>query len=73
VLTAWLPAAFGDENLVVYFDPFRADDADLTRQEWELGLRYGCVTRNEYRKSILDQPPIDGGDVPLIPATMVPA
>ena len=48
-MTAWLTLAFRNERLVVWIESCRANDPEQTLKEWELGLRFGAVTQNEYR------------------------
>lgn len=72
VMTAWLSPAFGAEKLVVWIEPCRANDPEQTLKEWELGLRFGAVTQNEYRTHVLNLPEADGLDTPLLPVGMIP-
>lgn len=72
VLTRWVVPIFAPgENLVAWFEPARPNDPEMTIKEWELGLRYGTVTRNEYRQRVLSLPAEPGGDVFYVPTTMI--
>ena len=66
VLTAKVAPKFG-ENLIVWLDPARARDEELTLQTWETGLRWAMVTRDEFRSHVLALPPMPGGDVVVTP------
>jgi phage portal protein BeeE len=72
VMTAWLSLAFRSEKLVVWVEPCRANDPEQTLKEWELGLKFGAVTQNEYRSHVLNLPEVTGLDLPLLPVGMVP-
>ena len=63
-LTRWVAPRFanGSEKLTVWFDPCRARDDDLKSRNWNAALGRRVVTPNEYRKHILNLPPIAGGD-----------
>lgn len=70
VMTLWvLPQFDRSGQYVLFIEPARPNDAEMTQKEWEDGLKYGCVTVNEYRSNVLRQPPIPGGDVALVPQT----
>ena len=58
------------EKLVVWIEPCRASDPELKLKEWEVGLKSGSVTRNEYRRSVLNLEDQAGLDQPLEPAGM---
>jgi len=63
VMTAWLAPIF-DEQLVVWMEPARAHDPEQTLREWETGLKFGAVTRDEYRQQVLGLAPLPGGSGP---------
>lgn len=57
-VTRWARARYG-EDIVFGIEPARPHDAEQSLKEWELGLREGCGTRNEYRTEVLRLPPYD--------------
>jgi len=72
VLSKWMVPAFGDKELVVWMEPCRAHDSEITLKEWELGSARGFVTPNEYRTRVLGLPAIAGGDTRLVPMGVAP-
>jgi HK97 family phage portal protein len=75
VMTQWLAPMFAGprERLVVWIEPAQPHDAENTLKQWDLGLRTGSATRNEYRTRVLNLQPLDGLDVPLEPIGFLPA
>jgi HK97 family phage portal protein len=74
VLTQKLCPMFAgpNERLVCWIEPAQPHDAENTLKQWDLGLRMGCATRNEYRRVILNLAALPGLDVPLEPAGFLP-
>jgi hypothetical protein len=58
MMTAWLAPIF-DEQLVVWMH-----DPEQTMCEWDTALKYGTVTRDEYRQQVLGLAPLPGGSGP---------
>jgi HK97 family phage portal protein len=58
-LTRFLAPRYGDEGLLLWIEPARANDPDATRADREQALAYGLVKRNEAR-AWYDLPPLDG-------------
>ncbi len=56
-----------------WIEPAQPHDAENTLKQWDLGLRMGASTRNEYRVRVLNLQPLPGLDVPLEPAGFLPA
>lgn len=52
-------------------DPDGLLDADKDAERTEAGTRAGTLTRNEHRAA-MGKPPVDGGDIFLVPNNMVP-
>ena len=73
-LNEWLVPAYGD-GLVLDYDwdkiPALADRKAVIMERVAKGVEAFIITRNEARES-LGLEPIEGGDVILVPATMVP-
>lgn len=70
-LSGWIAPRYG-KGLTVWIEPATADDAEMTLKAYELGLRMGACTHNEYRKAVLNLPDIPGGDERLLPGAMIP-
>ena len=60
-------SAAADGQYVLFIEPARPNDSEMECKEWEDGLKYACVTVNEYRSHVLRLPPLPGGDVALLP------
>jgi phage portal protein BeeE len=75
VMTQWLAPMFSGprERLVCWIEPAQPHDAENTLKQWDLGLKTGSATRNEYRTRVLNLQPLDGLDVPLEPLGFLPA
>jgi phage portal protein BeeE len=50
------------ERLVIWIEPMRASDPELTLSEWQTALAHKCVTKNEFRRVVFGLPPLPGGD-----------
>ena len=63
-MTAWLGPMFSaaGERLVIWIEPAVARDAEMMSKNWTMALQRGAVTLNEFRRVILNLPPIAGGD-----------
>lgn len=62
-MTAWLGPIFaGGEKLVVWIEPATPKDAEMASKNWGLALQQGAVTKNEFRRAVLNLPSIEGGD-----------
>ena len=73
-MTRWVVPRFADrERLVAWITPAVADDDELNLQRWDLGLKTGVVTPNEFRAQVLNLGPISGGDVVRPPALNTPS
>ncbi|MBS0208728.1 MAG: phage portal protein [Planctomycetes bacterium] len=60
------------EKLVAWLEPCRADDPEERRADWEVALKYGAATLNEYRVQVLNLAADNRFDVALSPVTMQP-
>lgn len=74
VMNRWVGPRFGP-NLRVWIEPCRSNDHEISQLEWSDALKWGQVTRNEYRTRVLGLAPTPGGDVYILPANVdaVPA
>lgn len=54
--------ARGNDRIKAWFAPCEAYDPDLTLKKYDLGLKYGFVTRNEGRVGLFGLPPREGMD-----------
>ncbi len=56
VMTQWVGPRFarGKEKLAVWIDPVVPHDDELSLRQWEVGLRFGAVDRNEFRVRVLN-------------------
>jgi HK97 family phage portal protein len=74
-MTEWLGPMFAGprEKLVIWIEPAVAHDPELNLKRWDLGLKMGAATRNEYRVQVLNLKPLPGADVLLEPMGFVPA
>jgi phage portal protein BeeE len=61
------------EKLVIWIEPACAHDPELNLQRWDLGLKMGAATRNEYRVQVLNLKPLPGADVLLEPMGFLPS
>lgn len=52
----------GSEKIKAWFAPCEAYDPDLTLRKYDIGLKYGFVTRNEGRAGLFGLPPREGMD-----------
>ncbi|HET6880435.1 MAG TPA: phage portal protein [Pirellulales bacterium] len=64
-----LPRFDASSDYVLFIEPARPRDSEMETREWEDGLKYACVTVNEFRTHVLRLPPLAGGDVALVPST----
>lgn len=64
-----LPRFDTSGDYVLFIEPARPRDSEMETREWEDGLKYACVTVNEFRTNVLRLPPLAGGDVALVPNT----
>jgi phage portal protein BeeE len=70
VLTTGVLPRFDDSgDYVLFIEPARPRDSEMESREWEDGLKYACVTVNEYRSQVLRLPPLPGGDVAVLPTS----
>lgn len=71
---AVLPQFDASREFVLFIEPARPRDAEMEQKEWEDGLKYACITVNEYRSRVLRQPPLPWGDAVVMPnsASLVP-
>jgi phage portal protein BeeE len=60
-----------DPDIWCEFDLDVPRDRDAVRADWEMGLRHGAVTVNEYRTLELGLAPVPWGDRPWLPASRV--
>lgn len=60
-LSAFASRRFSD-RLVCWFEKCRADDRELRLQEWRAARAVGDVSRNEYRRHVLNLGDVAGGD-----------
>ena len=69
-----LPQFDSSGEFVLFIEPARPRDAEMEQKDWEDGLKYGCVTVNEYRSNVLRQPPQPWGDAVVLPdaSSLVP-
>ena len=74
VLTQRLCPMFAgpSERLVCWIDQVQPHDAENQLKKWDLGMRMGAVTRNEYRRAMMNLRDLPGLDVPLEPAGFLP-
>lgn len=72
-LTRWLAPMFASprEKLCVWIEPAVAHDPELQLKRWELGLRHGVVTGDEYRVRVLNIEAAGLGEFQT-PAMMLP-
>ncbi len=61
------------EKLLVWIENAKPNDAETLIKEWELAMRFGAATRNEFRINVLNLPAIDGGDELMEPIGFLPA
>lgn len=68
-MTAWLGPMFAKphEKLCVWIDPAIAHDPELDLKRWELGSWMGAVTKNEFRRHVLNLRDTTDGDMTLTP------
>jgi hypothetical protein len=66
--TCVLPRFDASGDYVLFIEPARPHDSEMESKEWEDGLKYACVTVNEYRSHVLRLPPLPGGDVAVLPS-----
>ncbi|MBL8826577.1 MAG: phage portal protein [Planctomycetaceae bacterium] len=73
VMTAWVGSAYASdrEKLVVWIECCKPHDAEQSLKEWEVGLKLGAATPNEYRVTVLNLPAIAGLDDPYVPVGMM--
>lgn len=64
-----LPRFDASGDYVLFIEPARPRDSEMETREWEDGLKFACVTVNEFRTHVLRLPPLAGGDVALVPST----
>ena len=57
---------FGN-GLTAWIEPCRSKDKEMEIKEWENALKWGMVSRNEYRARLLGLPAAPGEDVFIIP------
>lgn len=69
VMNRWVGPRFGS-NLKVWIEPCRPNDHEISQLEWSDALKWGQVTRNEYRTRVLRLPPTPGADVYILPANV---
>jgi phage portal protein BeeE len=67
--TAVLPRFDTSGQYTLFIEPARPRDCEMEMREWEDGLKYACVTVNEFRTEVLRLPALAGGDVALVPNT----
>ncbi len=74
VMSGWVGSAYASdrEKLVVWIECCKPHDAEQSLKEWELGLKLGAATPNEYRTTVLNLPEIAGLDDPYVPVNMMP-
>ena len=65
-LTEWLAPMFAraGEKLTVWIEPAIAHDPEMAFRRWSFAASGGIVTKNEYRRNVLNLPDMAGGDVP---------
>lgn len=71
-MTAWLGPMFAagpNEKLCVWIDPAVANDPELDLKRWELAGKLGAITKNEFRRRVLNLSDVGGGDVALSPSS----
>jgi HK97 family phage portal protein len=63
-LTRFLAPRFAGDNerLTVFLEQAIPRDSEMTLRRWQASLSAGAVTINEWRRTILNLPAIDGGD-----------
>jgi HK97 family phage portal protein len=61
------------EKLTCWIEQARPHDADLFIKEWELAMRFGAASRNDYRINVLNMPAAEGLDEYLEPAGFLPS
>jgi len=63
-LTRYLGPMFAKdgERLTIWIEPCQPRDAEGMFRRWQVALAAGAVTINEFRRNVLNLPPIDGGD-----------
>lgn len=68
-MTAWLGPMFAKphEKLCVWIDPAVAHDPELDLKRWELGSWMGAVTKNEFRRHVLNLRDTADGNITLSP------
>lgn len=59
------------EQVQIWWTLATPQDREMTLAEWQLGLQGYAVRPNDLRTQVLDQPPLDGGDVIYKPFTVV--
>jgi hypothetical protein len=64
-----LPRFDTSGEYMLFIEPARPRDSEMETREWEDGLKYACVTVNEFRTAVLRLPPLPSGDVALVPNT----
>ena len=64
-----LPRFDASGDYVLFIEPARPRDSEMESREWEDGLKYACVTVNEFRTHMLRLPPLPGGDVAVLPTS----
>lgn len=63
-LTRWLVPRFGESRLVIWLAPAKPNDAEQRLREWDTGVKYGAVSVNEFRRTVLNLEDMPGGDQP---------
>ncbi len=60
-----------NEELVIWIEPYRPDDREEKRKDYDLMAKHGAVSRNQIRAALQDLPPMKDGDNIAINANLV--
>lgn len=62
VLTrSYVPLFDKSGKYIMFIEPTRPRDSEMEQKEWEVGLKYGAVTLDEYRQQVLRLKPLENG------------
>lgn len=69
-INKWVVPFFDKSGTIkAWIEPAEPHDPLLQLERAEIGLKYQCITRNEYRRDIMNLPPLTDGDSVPMPVT----